>query len=583
MKYSENSFGIDDKIKCNPSTTYTASYYNAECSGRPTLYVSYYDSNGSFIERSPTIYTIDGAATFTTLSTAYYIHVYFYHRGGFTFEDDAAIQVEKGTSKTAYTPLHIQPLKEYVTPEMFGGIGDGVTDDTVAIQSAIDSGSSIVLLTKKYLTTDTINISRSIYFLNYGSIKYTGENSAIKVEKVSLCNLSLGTINAKNGTGLELYASTYSSESAEARNRVQYVNIDLKLISALDKCIYLNLDVESGLDSSGIGWINEIRISNGKFSAGEYGIYADAKGYQKINNVKMYNVGIEGVSTGIYMANACYHWSFNNLRYAESFDTLIKTVGLVSDFAFYGAQQINFSKKLDFSAETSGVIRVPIVKNGILVSGETLVNNGVIRGLYDTVTALAIQEMVSCLAGSASRIDDGAKNIPIIINTSGDFWLYGKNLCAERNVSLTKVGKRTATILCPAITGTVTLSWTLETNAPQNNLVTARLQFSDKTYQDVNGKERKLTVTVPDGLKLYSIYLYVSLNASEDVYANFTNLMLEVGETNTSFELYNAQQKEAGSSTILYCNLGVNTFVPESDAQVTYTADPKLYITKMLN
>lgn len=52
----------------------------------------------------------------------------------------------------------------YVTPEMFGAKGDGTTDDTTALQAAINSAlttnkGKAVLLTKQYRVTNTLNIS----------------------------------------------------------------------------------------------------------------------------------------------------------------------------------------------------------------------------------------------------------------------------------------------------------------------------------------------------------------------------------------------------------------------------------------
>ena len=46
----------------------------------------------------------------------------------------------------------------YVTPEMFGAAGDGVTDDTEAIQTALDSHDNVYFSNKTYLC-GTVNIS----------------------------------------------------------------------------------------------------------------------------------------------------------------------------------------------------------------------------------------------------------------------------------------------------------------------------------------------------------------------------------------------------------------------------------------
>ena len=48
-----------------------------------------------------------------------------------------------------------------VTPEMFGAAGDGVTDDTEAIQAALDAG--ITFFSSTYLITGILNVSHSIY------------------------------------------------------------------------------------------------------------------------------------------------------------------------------------------------------------------------------------------------------------------------------------------------------------------------------------------------------------------------------------------------------------------------------------
>jgi len=400
LQSNPSSFGLIDLIPCSASTEYTASYYDATVVGDPTAYITYYDENKSFIEKTSTLTVSDGAITFTSIATAHYLHFYFYKSGGFTLGSNADIQIELGSIKTDYvSPLqprgtteidsrliNLEKHTRYATPEMYGAAADGTTDDTVAIQSALDSNASLILMTGSYKTTQPLVISRSLTLVQTGLIKYSGTSSAIKIKDVLKCNIHLDMIKATNGNGIEFYAT---EQEGSTKHRVQYINLWFNTISASGKCIWLNLDVSTGIqDTDTVGWINEIRIYNGRFSSGDYGIYADAKGYQKINNIKIYNTAIEGVTTGIYMANNCTRWSFNNMRYAESFTTLMQTVGIVSDFAFYGAQTINFASVLNLSDQTSGIFRIPIYKNGSLVAGETVVNEGVISGIADTVDSL---------------------------------------------------------------------------------------------------------------------------------------------------------------------------------------------------
>lgn len=69
--------------------------------------------------------------------------------------------------------------KDYVTPEMFGGVGDGATDDTDAIQNAINSGCNV--------------------FLNSNKIYGVKKKLTVSGDEVKFPVISGGTIKALDG------------------------------------------------------------------------------------------------------------------------------------------------------------------------------------------------------------------------------------------------------------------------------------------------------------------------------------------------------------------------------------------------
>ena len=59
--------------------------------------------------------------------------------------------------------------KDYVTPEMFGAKGDGLTDDTLAIQDAIDTGNPVYFAAKIYAVSSPLIMSDCKFFGDAGA------------------------------------------------------------------------------------------------------------------------------------------------------------------------------------------------------------------------------------------------------------------------------------------------------------------------------------------------------------------------------------------------------------------------------
>lgn len=66
--------------------------------------------------------------------------------------------------------LKKKTIKDYVTPEMFGAVGDGNTDDSLAIQRAINASDSVMLLNTYYVPS-TINLKSNMQLFGKGKIK----------------------------------------------------------------------------------------------------------------------------------------------------------------------------------------------------------------------------------------------------------------------------------------------------------------------------------------------------------------------------------------------------------------------------
>lgn len=60
------------------------------------------------------------------------------------------------------TTAQLANITRYYTPEMFGAVGDGVTDDTEAMQMAINSGNHVVLDNKVYKINNTLVIDHGV-------------------------------------------------------------------------------------------------------------------------------------------------------------------------------------------------------------------------------------------------------------------------------------------------------------------------------------------------------------------------------------------------------------------------------------
>lgn len=251
--------------------------------------------------------------------------------------------------------------------KQFGAYGDNTHDDTLSLQKVINYAIAKkykLRINGKFKISETIIVDGSGFIIDgeNATINYSGSGSAIKLENIDGAFFSIGTINALNGTCIELFSSTDVGW-------IQYLELHFNLLRSKDKCVFINRNGR---------WINEVRIYGGQMIEGEYGIHADANG-ANMNGFKIINVGVEGVQTGFYLKDNVNNWLFLGLRHAESFEKLLTTVGRVVDIIFVNASTV-LDSQLELSNETSGLFisncftgdfqivdRVMYIKNGCLI------------------------------------------------------------------------------------------------------------------------------------------------------------------------------------------------------------------------
>lgn len=100
-------------------------------------------------------------------------------------EATTTVQDNSLTESKFSNSLKLLTIKDYVTPQMYGGIGDGVTDDSKAIQQAIDTNKFVILPQGTYKCDKPINIHNGtrIHGINRPTLQFN-ENGIIAIDSI---------------------------------------------------------------------------------------------------------------------------------------------------------------------------------------------------------------------------------------------------------------------------------------------------------------------------------------------------------------------------------------------------------------
>lgn len=232
----------------------------------------------------------------------------------------------------------VAEVASYITPEMYGAKGDGTTDDSAAIQAAINAAGStnIVYLGRKTYAIATglqiVNSNRRFYC--EGKLSYSGDGAAVTIGSHTII-VDIDEINAPNGTAIKVaYANKYIEKCMVSVGRIASSKIGLHLYTDTVSITYNQFKI-GYISASEIGvyvecqasYINENWYWLGKITGCKTGIKLfsaetlESHTGMGTNSNRFFSGALEGLSEdgcAIHISNSCGN-KFEELRVAERY------------------------------------------------------------------------------------------------------------------------------------------------------------------------------------------------------------------------------------------------------------------------
>ena len=124
-------------------------------------------------------------------------------------------------------------LRDTVSVKDFGAVGDGTTDDTAAIQAALNTGKSIYFPEGTYIVSSTINATSLVDVVVYGAATIKAANSTDFTYIINFANTTDVTI-----TGLTFDAN--KANRGSATNPLSTISVNTTTRCALIDCVFKN-------------------------------------------------------------------------------------------------------------------------------------------------------------------------------------------------------------------------------------------------------------------------------------------------------------------------------------------------------
>ena len=318
---------------------------------------------------------------------------------------EATTTVEDGTITMAKLApaLKLKVTHDYVTPEEFGAVGDGVEDDTNALLSALQSGKDVLALRTYKVTnalTVTLGTARSVYI---SKIVANDPGYVMDIRGGAYSNLFVGVIENLGGNGV-LFGSTANDAIVESCNitfeRIHTSRVCVRMMNAkgvLDSVIgggFWLSDNDIGFEATMMtSYIGQCKIHVRRITAtNSYAIMLSSSN-GAITGLDFGYCSLENSAYGIYINYATHNIEpvYGTFRVNENTTAGRKALIVTGDLTkAIGKSVLTFDLIRVNSIDLSGVnavqaynLRDPIIIKGTMlanVSGAILTDEAHVRG-----------------------------------------------------------------------------------------------------------------------------------------------------------------------------------------------------------
>lgn len=322
-------------------------------------------------------------------------------------------------------------------PEWWGGIGDGSTDSTSAIQSAITShptqGGTLRLLAGTYNHSTTLTRTAPLQILGAGIdvsiLQLTAASSllhgisgttTLRVKDITVqTQTDVTTAHLMNGIRLNLDGTGLTGRQIHIENvKVRGYNACLYCDGGadygIDRAIYRNVDLKAsgpGTTYVGGGACYMNRVSQGEISlatidqnnTGEHAIYCFGQKDIYLENLKITNASgteiqaIKLVGDGVAANQAFGTWSIRNVNFADCTNGIL--IGTYGTETLRAVTIDNIgAKDIDGTTNILGVVTVS-------AAGTSTINSVLVNNLYLENLGYQGMHVMTSAGGTVGRIE----------------------------------------------------------------------------------------------------------------------------------------------------------------------------------